>query len=162
FVLAVGATTDTVTVTSVSGQIMSLESGQRSVTLTYQDVQDLALTGRDTSELLKVLPGVVQVGNTGYNSLSVTTGTSAIGNGMGINGAPYKGGTALNMDGAGVLDVGDDFASLATINPAMTQEVQVQTSNFGADTAEGPIVINTTGRSGGDRYHGEGYINVRN
>ena len=109
-----------------------------------------------------MLPGVVQVGQTGYNSLSVTTGTSAIGNGMGINGAPYKGGTALNMDGASIIDVGDQFASLATINPEMTQEVQVLTSAFGADTANGPNVINATGRSGGEHYHGEGYFNVRN
>jgi hypothetical protein len=162
FVLAVGGVVDTVTVTSVAGQILSMENGQRTATLTYQDVQDLALTGRDTTELLKVLPGVVQVGNTGYNDLSTTTGNSAIGNGMGINGAPYKGGTALNMDGAGILDVGDDFSGLATINPEMTQEIQVETSNFGADTANGPVVINSTGKSGGEHYHGEGYINARN
>ncbi len=162
FVLAVGAATETVTVTSVAGQIMETENGQRTETLTYQDIQDLALTGRDTTELLKVLPGVVQVGQTGYNDLSETTGTSAIGNGMGVNGAPYKGGVALTMDGASILDIGDDFSGLATINPEMTQELQVQSSNFGADTANGPVVINSTGKSGGERYHGEGYINARN
>ena len=162
FVLAIGATTDTVTVTSVAGQILTTENGQRSVTLTYEDIQDLALTGRDTTELLKVLPGVVQVGNNGYNALSTTTGNSAIGNGMGINGAPYKGGTAINMDGASILDIGDDFSGLATINPEMTQEVQVLTSAFGADTANGPNVINATGKSGGDHLHGGGWFVVRN
>jgi Carboxypeptidase regulatory-like domain len=162
FVLAIGAVTDTVTVTSVAGQILTTENGQRSETLTYLDIQDLALTGRDTTELLKVLPGVVQVGNNGYNALSTTTGNSAIGNGMGINGAPYKGGTAINMDGASILDIGDDFSGLATVNPEMTQEVQVLTSAFGADTANGPNVINTTGKSGGEHYHGEGWFDVRN
>lgn len=162
FALSIGSVTDQVTVVSVAGQIMETENGQRSETLTYSDVQDLALTGRDTTELLKVLPGVVQVGNSGYNALSTTTGNSAIGNGMGINGAPYKGGTALNMDGAAILDIGDDFSGLATINPEMTQEVQVLTSAFGADTANGPIVINTTGKSGSAIYHGEAYINARN
>jgi hypothetical protein len=162
FVLAVGALTDTVTVTSVAGQILTIDNGQRSETLTYSDIQDLALTGRDTTELLKVLPGVVQVGNSGYNDLSTTTGNSAIGNGMGINGAPYKGGTAINMDGASILDIGDDFSGLATVNPEMTQEVQVLTSAFGADTANGPNVINTTGKSGGEHYHGEGWFDVRN
>ena len=162
FVLAIGAVTDTVTVTSVAGQILTTENGQRSETLSYRDIQDLALTGRDTTELLKVLPGVVQVGNNGYNALSTTTGNSAIGNGMGINGAPYKGGTAINMDGASILDIGDDFSGLATVNPEMTQEVQVLTSAFGADTANGPNVINTTGKSGGEHYHGEGWFDVRN
>ena len=162
FVLAIGAITDTVTVTSVAGQILTVDNGQRSETLTYTDIQDLALTGRDTTELLKVLPGVVQVGNSGYNDLSTTTGNSAIGNGMGINGAPYKGGTAITMDGASILDIGDDFSGLATVNPEMTQEVQVLTSAFGADTANGPNVINTTGKSGGEHYHGEGWFDVRN
>jgi len=163
FVLAVGATTDTVTVTSVSGQILTTENGQRSETLTYSDIQDLALTGRDTSELLKVLPGAVMVGNNnGYNDLSTTTGNSAVGNGIGLNGAPYKGGTAINMDGANILDIGDDFAGLATINPEMTQEVQVLTSAYGADTANGPNVINATGKSGGDHFHGSGWFVVRN
>jgi hypothetical protein len=163
FVMAIGATTDTVTVSSVAGQILTVDNGQRSATLTYQDIQDLALTGRDTTELLKVLPGVVQAGsNNGYNDLSTTTGNSAVGNGLGINGAPYKGGTALNMDGASILDIGDDFSGLATINPEMTQEVQVLTSAFGADTANGPNVINTTGKSGGEHYHGEGWFDVRN
>jgi hypothetical protein len=162
FVLAIGATTDTVTVTSVAGQILTMDNGQRSETLTYSDIQDLALTGRDTTELLKVMPGVVQVGNSGYNDLSTTTGNSAIGNGMGINGAPYKGGTAINMDGASILDIGDDFSGLATVNPEMTQEVQVLTSAFGADTANGPNVINATGKSGGEHYHGEAWFDVRN
>jgi len=162
FVLTIGATTDTVTVSTVAGQILTTDNGQRSATLTYTDIQNLALSGRDTTELLKVLPGAVMVSNNGYNDLSTTTGNSAIGNGIGLNGAPYKGGTALNMDGASVLDMGDDFASLATINPNMTQEVQVLTSAFGADTANGPNVINTTGKSGGEHYHGTGWFVVRN
>jgi hypothetical protein len=162
FALAVGSVTDTVTVSSVAGQVMTTDNGTRSETLTYSEVQDLALTGRDTTELLKVLPGVVQTSQTGFNDVSVTTGQSAIGQSLGINGAPFKGGTALNMDGADVIDIGDDFSSLATINPEMTQEVQVTTSAFGADTANGPNVINATGRSGGAHYHGEAYFNGRN
>ena len=162
FVLTVGATTDTVTVSTAAGQILTTDNGERSATLTYTDIQNLSLSGRDTTELLKVLPGAVMVSNNGYNDLSTTTGNSAIGNGIGLNGAPYKGGTALNMDGASVLDMGDDFASLATINPNMTQEVQVLTSAFGADTANGPNVINTTGKSGGEHYHGTGWFYARN
>ena len=163
FVLAIGETTDTVTVSTVAGQILTTENGQRTATLDYTDIQDLALTGRDTSELLKVLPGVVMVGNNnGYNDLSTTTGNSAVGNGLGINGAPYKGGTAINLNGASILDIGDDFSGLATINPEMTQEVQVLTSAFGADTANGPNVINATGKSGSEHYHGTAWFVARN
>ena len=31
----------------------------------------------------------------------------------------------------------------------MTAEVKVQTSNFGADNADGPVIINVTSKSGG-------------
>ena len=44
----------------------------------------------------------------------------------------------------------------------MTQEVTVQTSNFGADVSHGPVIVNTISKSGGADYHGEGYIFARN
>ncbi len=44
----------------------------------------------------------------------------------------------------------------------MTQEVSVQTSNFGAEAVRGPVVINTVSKSGTSSYHGEGYLYVRN
>ena len=40
----------------------------------------------------------------------------------------------------------------------MIQEFQVLTSNYGADNAKGPIIINTIGKSGGHDFHGEGYF----
>jgi hypothetical protein len=42
------------------------------------------------------------------------------------------------------------------------QEIKVQTSNFGADEAKGPIVINAVGKSGGVEYHGTLYGYARN
>jgi hypothetical protein len=162
--LAVGAVTDKVTI-EASSQLMTTESGLRSMLLSYQDIQDLALEGRDTSELLKTLPGVVTMtsGNVPtFTFLSITTGQSAIGQGLNANGAPNRGGTTLMMDGVSVLDPGADFSSLATVNPEMTQEVNVLSTNFGADTPFGPVVINTTSKSGGATFHGSAYFNARN
>jgi len=51
---------------------------------------------------------------------------------------------------------------VATIEPRMTQEVQVQTSNFGADVQKGPVVINTIGKSGTRNYHGSLWFDARN
>src|ERR1700683_3311763 len=48
------------------------------------------------------------------------------------------------------------------VNPDMTQEVTVQTSNFGADVSHGPVIIQTISKSGGAKYHGEGYLYARN
>ncbi len=53
-------------------------------------------------------------------------------------------------------------ATTANINMDQVQEVKVQTSNFGADEAKGPIVINTVGKSGGSAYHGSLYTYARN
>ena len=44
----------------------------------------------------------------------------------------------------------------------MTQEVKVQTSNFGADAPQGPIVVNAISRSGTANFHGQAYMYVRN
>jgi len=164
FALPIGTVNSAVTVETAS-QIMTTSTGERNETLTYQDIQDIALEGRDLSEVLKVLPGVsVQTSGNApiYNPQSETTGQSAIGQGLNTNGAPNRGGTTLMVDGVSVLDPGADFSSLVTVNPEMTQEVNVLSTNFGADTAFGPVVVNTTSRSGGVKYHGQGYLNARN
>ena len=61
-----------------------------------------------------------------------------------------------------MTDPGDMGASVGNINMDMVQEVKVQTSNFGADSAKGPVVINAIGKSGGSSYHGTVYFTVRN
>ena len=144
------------------------ENGARTNVLTSKDIENLALVGRDTTELLKVLPGATTVssGLTNnapmYNDLNTTVQQSAIGNGVNINGAVNRGGTALLSDGANIIDPGNMASSVSIINPEMTAEVSVQASNFGADTAFGPVVVSTISKSGGERYHGEAYFVVRN
>ena len=165
FALAIGAVTDTVTVQSEAGQILETTNGQRSALLSYTDIQDLALEGRDTSELLKVLPGVTQQSSNGvasFNPQNVTAGQSAIGQGLNTNGAPNRGGTTLLLDGANIIDPGANFSALVTVNPEMTAEVSVLSTNFGADTPFGPVVVSSISKSGGTKYHGEAYLDTRN
>ena len=153
FSLAVGAVTDTVTVETAS-QILTTANGERTELLSYQDIQDIALEGRDTTELLKVLPGVVTMTSNNVPTasfLDVTSGQSAIGQGLNTNGAPNRGGTTIMIDGVSVLDPGADFSSLVTLNPEMTQEVNVLATNFDAATPFGPVVISSISRSGGSQ-----------
>ncbi|HET8635894.1 MAG TPA: carboxypeptidase-like regulatory domain-containing protein, partial [Acidobacteriaceae bacterium] len=56
FVLAVGSTTQTVQV-QAAPQIIPVNNGERSAVLDAKQIQNLALQGRDVTELLKVLPG---------------------------------------------------------------------------------------------------------
>ncbi|MBB6143216.1 hypothetical protein HNQ77_001160 [Silvibacterium bohemicum] len=165
--LAVGGAEQTVTVAAATQNIIT-SNGERSDVLSYADIQNLALEGRDTTELLKVLPGVTTVSggltNSGSQFNPVNTGAaqSAIGSGLQVNGVPYKGGTALLADNVSILDPGDDAGALATISPEMTQEVSVQTSNFGAEAQFGPVVVSAISKSGTASYHGEGYFDARN
>ena len=48
------------------------------------------------------------------------------------------------------------------MNPDMTQEVKVQTSNFGADSPNGPVIVNAISKSGSAKFHGQAYMYVRN
>ena len=165
--LAVGAQDTTVTI-EAAGELITTDNGARSNYLDSKQIENLALQGRDTTELLKVLPGATTVSSgltqtaPAYSDLNMNVQASAVGTGININGAVNRGGTALLSDGANVIDPGDMASSLTVINPEMTAEVTVQASAFGADTAFGPVVIQTISKSGGDRYHGEAYFDARN
>ena len=164
--LEVGTAQETVTV-QASTQIIPVEGGQRAAILDSKDIQTLALGSRDLSELLKVLPGVTTAPNglsngPMFNFTQVSVAQSAVGNGLNANGVPNRGGSSQLLDGVDIDDPGCNCGSIALVNPDMTQEVSVQTSNFGADAPYGPVVINTTSKSGGDQYHGEAYLYARN
>ena len=167
FTLAVGSESTTVTVSAAS-EMIPTENGQRTNVLDSKQIQNLVLVGRDTTELLKVLPGATTVSSgltqnsPMYNDLNVSVQQSAVGNGININGAVNRGGTALLADGANIIDPGNMASSVSIVNPEMTSEVSVQASNFGADQAFGPVVVSTISKSGTDQYHGEAYFDARN
>src|ERR1700722_14352897 len=153
-VLPIGQTNETVTVEAGSAQIIPVENGQRAAILDYKDIQQLALQGRNLSELLKVLPGVTSTANglangAMFDPTVVSAASSAVGNGLNANGAANRGGTSQFSDGGDVDDPGCNCNSISILNPDFTQEVSVQTSNFGADAPRGPVVINSISKSGG-------------
>jgi hypothetical protein len=167
FSLTIGSESTTITVNAAS-EMIPTENGQRTNVLDSKQIQNLVLVGRDTTELLKVLPGATTMSSgltqnsPAYNDLNVTVQQSAVGNGININGAVNRGGTALLADGANIIDPGNMASSVSIVNPEMTAEVSVQASNFGADQAFGPVVVSTISKSGSDRYHGEAYFDARN
>jgi hypothetical protein len=167
FALEVGDSSTSITVVE-NNQIIPVDNGARAAVLDAQDIDNLALETRNVSELLKVLPGVTVMPNATNNAgvgsalLAVGTGQSAVGNNISFNGVPNRGGVSQLADGVNVNDPGCNCNAIATINPDMTQEVTVQTSNFGADVSHGPVIVNTISKAGGADYHGEGYIFARN
>jgi len=166
FSLAVGSESETIQVEADEDQI-PVENGERSAVLDARQINNLALEGRDTTELMKVLPGATTVSSgltngPSFSDLNIGVQSSAVGSGIDINGAVNRGGTALLSDGASIIDPGDMASSLSVINPNMTQELTVQASNFSAEIANGPVVVSAISKSGSERFHGEGYFDARN
>jgi len=164
--LEVGIVATEVTVSATAGQITPVSSGERSAVLSAKDIQNLSLQGRDVTELIRVLPGmsVFTGGGTantvGYDP-TVAGFTNAVGTGYTANGAVYRGGTDLISDSAHIIDAGCNCISTQMVNADMVAEVKVQTSNFSADSAKGPVVVNAVGKSGTADYHGQLYLHGR-
>jgi hypothetical protein len=166
--LKIGEVTESVTVTANTAGV-SLDSPEKSSIITADDIQRLSTVGRDATELIKFLPGFAV--STGGTTNNISTANSAQTMGFGsssvssfsANGAtPQTGATTVVSDGASTMDPGDMGASIGNVNMDMVQEIKVQTADFGADSAKGPVVINAVGKSGGSNFHGEAYIFSRN
>jgi len=138
--LAVGSEAESVTVDStVEG--LPLDSGQLSATIGSSDLERLSVSGREATELEKILPGfaIRSLDSTNqasdFTQLQVGQATP-----YASNGAPVAGIT-IKLDGASLTDAGSFGTNLQNINDSWVSEVQVQTSNFGADQSNGPVVI---------------------
>jgi len=158
--LEVGAASSTVSVNVEVGGL-PLDSGQLSSTITASDLETLSVVGRDVTELEKILPGFairnLSSQNTASDFSQVQIGQPTP---YSSNGSPVAGIT-LKLDGANLTDAGSFGAALQNINVSFVSEVQVQTSNFGADQANGPVVITGVTKSGTGRYHGSLYAFAR-
>jgi hypothetical protein len=159
--LTVSAGDQTVTVTSESGDITPTTSGEQSYTITDKQIENLNIESRSAIELLDLIPGAANTGNfTGsYNRQQA---------GFGQNGSTYTvNGNRFDQvqivsDGAPVTDLNTAGAAAVTPNVDMISEAKVETSAFSAVQPNGPIVFNTQTKSGGDHFHGEGYLQARN
>jgi hypothetical protein len=158
--LSVGPESQSVTVTETVAGI-PLDNGQLSSTITASDLEKLSIVGRDATELQKILPGFA-IRNLGPTNQAPDFSTVTIGQPTpyASNGAPVAGIT-LKLDGANLTDAGNFGANLQNINNSFVSEVQVQTSNFGADQSNGPVVIQGATKSGTSAYHGSLYTFAR-
>lgn len=169
--LKVGAINETVVVESTASEIATTDSGEKAGLISAKELQDLALVSRNASEFVKFLPGAILTPTGGQNRSNfsgqvvgingfVPNGTSAGGlGGVTINGQSAN----ITQDGQNVFDPGAaGNATPVNPNPDMISEVKVSDSNFSAEYAQGPVVVNTTTRSGGNQFHGEGRFAARN
>ena len=85
--LTVGAESQTMTV-SATAEMIPVENGAHTDVLSAADIDNLALEGRDTTELLKVLPGTVTTSGgltqtaPAFSDLNITVDEGGVGNGL--------------------------------------------------------------------------------
>jgi Carboxypeptidase regulatory-like domain len=159
--LAVGANSQTVTVSATQGGI-PLDTGTLATTIFASQLQLLATEGRDVTELEKILPGFAinfeGPNNTAYNPATVTPQGASLNQNYISNGSGREMFDA-KLDGADITTPGG-YQSV-TVNTDMIAETQVLTSNFGADTANGPVVMDSVTKSGTKNFHGSLYTYAR-
>ncbi len=162
--LKVGAATETVTVESAAQEITPVDSGEKSIVIGQELLQNVQIQGQNAAEFIKILPGFAMTGGT-TNSASFggqvqSTGAGPIGS-FSANGQRTAA-LDITSDGAHIVDPGCNCGQAVNTVTDMTSEMKVLTANFSAENAKGPVVISAVGKSGGAQFHGEAYLYARN
>src|SRR5882762_8233799 len=167
--LQIATSTETVEVAGADQGLAVVDSGEKSYSISQKDLQELSLVGRNASELVKILPGATLSANGGlnkpaYNGEVVGLNFSMGGQTGGLASVVINGQAAeITQDGQRTMDPGAfGLATPIVPNPDMISEVKVLTSNFSAENAQGPVVMNSITQSGGSLYHGNFRLNARN
>jgi hypothetical protein len=152
--LEVGQVSDSVTVTA-EALVVDLATGERSGTLTGDQLDQIALRGRDVFDAVSLMAGVVDTSD-GRDA----PGPNSIAN-IYINGGR---GDQKNMtvDGVTNLDTGSNSTVHSMPSMDSVAEVKVLMSAYSAENGRNPSAINIITRGGNTRYHGTAGYYFRN
>jgi len=147
--LEVGDVSQTVTVTAEQAFVKT-ESAERAGLIDEQQIQGIALKGRDYMGLVRLLPGVVDTANReapGWNNLVGVT----------VNGS--RGGTLnLTLDGVSSLDTGSQLGPYLAPGLDAIGEVKVLLTNYQAEYGRSSGgTINVVIKNGTRDFHGGGF-----
>src|SRR5215510_2374386 len=147
--LEVGDVSQTVTVTAEQAFVKT-ESAERAGLIDEQQIQSVALKGRDYMGLVRLLPGVVDTANReapGWNNLVGVT----------VNGS--RGGTLnLTLDGVSSLDTGSQLGPYLAPGLDAIGEVKVLLTNYQAEYGRSSGgTINVVVKNGTRDFHGGGF-----
>jgi hypothetical protein len=163
-VLKVGTSTTQVEVISAAEVPVPTDNGAASTTLNEHMITDMAITGRDAAELIKIMPGMGMATGLGqgmWNSLVTQNNSGPIGN-FSSQGTATNGAMTMTSDGANLLDPGNQGTQTANINQNQIAEFSILTNAYGAEFAKGPMTFQAIGKSGTSQFHGGGYFYARN
>jgi hypothetical protein len=144
--LDVGAVSERVTV-SAEAVAVNLVNGEKSGVLTSDELDHLAVRGRDIFDAIGLLPGVVDT----------TDGREAPGP-TSIGGIYIMGGRNdsknMTVDGVTNLDTGSNGSVHGMPSMDSVAEVQVLMSAYSAQSGRNPSSINVITKGGGKDFHG--------
>jgi hypothetical protein len=157
FTLEAGQVTETVQITAVAGETVNTTSGEVARVIDSQQVQSLALNGRNYVQLLSLIPGVALTTDDQLElSTSLATNTQSVNGNRGQM-------TNMTVDGGTNLQSGSNASQINNVGLDFIQEVKVQTANFSAEYGRNAgAQVNVVTKSGGNEFHGSGFEFLRN
>jgi len=167
FTLAVGSTSETVTVTG-GAPVLQTESAAVSTVVDSQFVENMPLNGRSFQSLIALTPGVV------FTSSGIGNGQFSVNGQRGDANYFMVDGVSANFG----VSTGTNFGqTLGGTTPALTsgggtnglvsvdamQEFRIQTSSYAPEFGHTPgAQISVVTRSGGNQFHGVAFDYLRN
>ncbi|MCC7155240.1 MAG: carboxypeptidase regulatory-like domain-containing protein, partial [Bryobacterales bacterium] len=155
--LTVGATTETITVSSEVVTVDTTTAVLKSV-VDQKRIEDLPLNGRNPTQLMRLIVGTA----TDWRA-DTTSGTTYPGvrGGVSVNGSRANA-TNFVLDGA---QNNDHYSNAPNPmpNPDALNEFSVQTNNFSAEFGrQSGGIVNAVTKSGTNEFHGSGFWFIRN
>jgi Carboxypeptidase regulatory-like domain len=155
FALDVGAVTEMVEV-SAPGETVNTTSGEIGRVVDREQVQNLALNGRNYMQLATLVPGAPVLDT---NALNIMVG---LGINTSINGSRTNT-SLLTVDGGFNMDSGSNNSQISNVGIDFIEQVSLKTSNFSAEYGRNSgATINVVTRSGTNAFHGSAYEYARN
>jgi hypothetical protein len=160
--LEVGAVSETVEVTT-QAPLLQTESGTLGGQVEGKVVEQMPLNGRNTMNLIALVPGVVPQGSSmGNTTMNQGTHTNNAGWGNFQIGGAIAGQGSMMLDGGPLNVLYGHFVAFVPTQDA-TQEFKVATNSASAEFGRyaGGVVEMTT-KSGTNQFHGSAYEYLRN
>ncbi len=155
FALDAGQISELVEVTQTSGETVNITSGEVAKVIDNQQVDNLALNGRNYYQLLTVIPGGV-ITQEDQLDTNLATNTININGNRGVS-------NNLTVDGGNNLNAGSNASQINNVGVDFIQEVKLQTSNFSAEYGRNSgAQINVTTKRGTNQFHGSAFEFMRN
>lgn len=155
--LEAGQVTETVEVVTSVGETVNTTSGEVARVIDSQQVQNLALNGRNYIQLLSLVPGVALTTDDQLElSTSLATNTQSINGNRGQM-------TNMTVDGGTNLQSGSNASQINNIGIDFIDEVKIQTANFSAEYGRNSgAQVNVVTKGGGNEFHGSAFEFLRN